>query len=151
MPLIKALSQNELSIAKKGKIMKWENTLENKYYFAKSELFVNLTTMKEAVLVMLIWVVYEFFMWQLGNVLVGIMLELVFGYLLFCCYKAYKNEKVKVWIGNDEVVINSLYRIKPRLISKESIDGMEISERHRKKVLKFVTKEKTYKVTVYRW
>ncbi|MBR6150216.1 MAG: hypothetical protein IKQ25_02950 [Lachnospiraceae bacterium] len=79
--------------------MKWENTLENKYYFAKSELFVNLKTMTEAVLVMLIWVVYEFFMWQLGNVLVGIMLELVFGYLLFCCYKAYNNEKVKALHG----------------------------------------------------
>ena len=130
--------------------MEWVDKLEHKYYFTESELIANFSTMTEAVLGMLIFVVYEFFAWHLGNVLVGIMLELGFGYLLLCCYKAYKREKVKVWIGNDAVVIYSLYRIKPRFIYKERIDDVEVSERRRKIILKFATKEKTFKVKVYR-
>lgn len=131
--------------------MRWEDNLEHKYYFSESELIVNFSTMTEAVLGMAIWIIYELVMWQLINVFVGIMIELFFAYFWICCYKVYKKRKVKIWIDSNAIIINSLYRIKPWIISKESIDNVEIIEKRRKKVLRIVTKEKTYKVMIYKW
>jgi len=106
---------------------------------------------KDNELGILICVIHGFFVRQLNIILIGAILEMFLGYFLFCCYKAYNGKKVKVLMGVDAVTINSLYRIKPKSISKEIIENVEISESRRKRVIRFVTKGKTYKVTVYRW
>ncbi len=87
---------------------------------------------------------------RLDIIVIGAFLAVVpLVYFLYCFYHSYKSGKVKLEIGNEDILIYRLYLLKPCRIKKEHVISVNTKEKKRKTIIKIRTIKRKHIVKIY--
>lgn len=124
--------------------------LKEKYYYCDSEYYIMGAVLAELLLDLLIAGGSDIFNSRLDIIVVGAFLAIVpLVYFLYCFYNSYKSGKVKLEIGNEDILIYRLYLLKPYRIKKEHVISVTAEEKKRKTIIEIRTIKRKYIVKIY--